>query len=117
MRMSKWIEKRLKEIFPNWKHVEIDFRWSGFVSVTRDLTPSIGKLKDDEIYHSFGYHANGVNTAPWAGKELANFIGSSNSKNINISKVFHGLPKRFPFPRLRLLYLRLVYIFYQIIDR
>ena len=65
------MEKEMKTVFPNWSNVEIDFKWRGFVAVTTKFTPSIGKLEDEEIYYSFGYHANGVNTAPWAGKELA----------------------------------------------
>tara|TARA_B100000686_G_scaffold325377_1_gene381996 strand:- start:19242 stop:20561 length:1320 start_codon:yes stop_codon:yes gene_type:complete len=117
LKMSYWIEKRFKEIFPLWKNVAIDYRWSGFVAITRDLTPSVGKLSDDEIYHSFGYCANGVNTAPFLGKELANLIGGSNIKEMRISKIYQGLPKKFPFPFLRLLYLRIAYIYYSIVDK
>ena len=116
-KMSKWIEKRFKQIFPNWQDIEIEYRWSGFVAFTRDLTPSVGKLPDEEIYHSFGYCANGVNSAPFLGKELANLIGGSNIKNMNISKIYQGLPKKFPFPFLRLFYLKIAYIYYSIIDR
>ena len=29
------------------------------------------------------------------GKELANFIGESNSKKMSISKIYQGLPKKF----------------------
>ena len=83
----------------------------------QNFTPSIGKLEDEETYYSFGYHANGVNTAPWAGKELANFIIGSNSKGLSISKLYQGLPKKFPFPFLRLLYLRLAYLYYNVIDK
>ena len=111
------MEKKMKTVFPNWLNVEIDFKWRGFVAVTTKFTPSIGKLEDDEIFYSFGYQANGVNTAPWAGKELANLIVSSNSKKLPISKLYQGLPKKFPFPFLRLLYLRLAYLYYGIIDK
>ena len=117
LKMSYWIEKRFKEIFPNWNNIEIEYRWSGFVAFTRDLTPSLGKLPEQEIYHSFGYHANGVNTAPWCGKELANFIGGSNHNEMRISKIFQGLPKKFPLPFLRLLYLKIVYLYYSFIDK
>ena len=111
------MEKKMKTVFPNWLNVKIDFKWRGFVAVTTKFTPSIGKLEDDEIFYSFGYQANGVNTAPWAGKELANLIVSSNSKKLPISKLYQGLPKKFPFPFLRLLYLRLAYLYYGIIDK
>ena len=105
------------KIFPSWSTVEIDFKWRGFVAVTTKFTPSIGKLEEEEIYYSFGYHANGVNTAPWAGKELANLIASSDSKKLPISKLYLGLPKKFAFPFLRLLYLRLAYLYYNFIDK
>ena len=113
---SNKMEKQMKKIFPNWKDVEIDYHWRGLVAVTTKFTPSIGKL-DDEIYYSFGYQANGVNTAPWSGNELAKLIVGSNSKELNISKIYKGLPKKFPFPKLRLFYLKLALMYYSIIDR
>ena len=112
---SKKMEEQMKKVFPNWKNVEIDFHWRGLVAVTTKFTPSIGKL-DDEIYYSFGYQANGVNTAPWSGNELAKLI-VSNSKKLNISKFYLGLPKKFPFPFLRLLYLRIALLYYSFIDK
>ena len=112
---SKKMEEQMKKVFPNWKNVEIDFHWRGLVAVTTKFTPSIGKL-DDEIYYSFGYQANGVNTAPWSGNELAKLI-VSNSKKLNISKLYQGLPKKFPFPFLRLLYLRIALLYYSFIDK
>ena len=112
---SKKMEKQMKKIFPNWKNVKIEYHWRGLVAVTSKFTPSIGKL-DDEIYYSFGYQANGVNTAPWSGNELAKLI-VSNSKELNISKFYQGLPKKFTFPKFRLLYLKLALIYYRLIDK
>ena len=113
---SKKMENQMKKVFPNWKNVEIDYHWRGLVAVTTKFTPSIGKLEEDEIYYSFGYQANGVNTAPWSGNELAKLI-TSNSKDLNISKFYKGLPSKFPFPKLRLLYLRLYLIYCSLIDK
>ena len=113
---SRKMEQQMKKVFPNWSHVKIDFHWRGLVAMTAKLTPSIGKLDDDEIYYSFGYQANGVNTAPWSGNELSKLI-ISNSKVLNISKFYQGLPKKFPFPKLRLFYLRLYLMYCSIIDR
>ena len=50
-------------------------------------------------------------------KKLANLIAGSNSKNLSISKLYKGLPKAFPFPSLRLLYLKLAYLYYGLIDK
>jgi len=113
---SKNMEQQMKKVFPNWNNVNIDFHWRGLVAVTTKFSPSIGKIEDDEIYYSFGYQANGVNTAPWSGNELAKLI-ISNSKDLNISKLYKGLPSKFPFPKLRLFYLRLALAYYKYIDK
>ena len=110
------MEKQMKNVFPNWRDVNIDFHWRGLIATTTKFTPSIGKLDDDEIYYSFGYQANGVNTAPWSGNELAKLI-VSNSKDLNISKIYKGLPSKFPFPKLRLFYLRLALAYYKYMDK
>ena len=113
---SKNMEQQMKKVFPNWKNVNIDFHWRGLIAVTTKFCPSIGKLNDDEIYYSFGYQANGVNTAPWSGNELAKLI-VSNSKDLKISKIYKGLPSKFPLPKLRLFYLRLALAYYKYIDK
>mgnify|MGYP001430860603 FL=1 len=115
IKKSKKMEEQMKKVFPNWNNVEIDFHWRGLVAVTTKYSPSIGKL-EDEIYYSFGYQANGVNTAPWSGNELAKLI-VSNSKKLNISKLYQGLPIKFPFPKLRLFYLKLALWYYSLIDK
>ncbi len=113
---SKDMEHQMKKVFPNWANINIDFYWRGLVAVTTKFSPSIGKLDEDEIYYSFGYQANGVNTAPWSGNELAKLI-VSNSKELQISEIYKGLPNKFLFPKLRLFYLKLALAYYKFIDK
>ena len=113
---SQNMEQQMKKVFPNWNNVNIEFYWRGLVAVTTKFSPSIGKIEDDEIYYSFGYQANGVNTAPWSGNQLAKLI-VSNSKDLNISKLYKGLPSKFAFPKLRLFYLRLALAYYKYMDK
>ena len=40
-----------------------------------------------------------------------------NHHEMRISKIFQGLPKRFPFPFLRLFYLKILYLYYALIDK
>ena len=116
IKKSKEIKKQMKKVFPNWNKVEIEYHWRCLVAVTSIFTPSFVKIDNDEIYYSFGYQANGEKTAPWSGNELAKLI-VSNSKELKISNIYIGLPKKFPFPKLRLLYLKLYLIFSSIIDK
>jgi glycine/D-amino acid oxidase-like deaminating enzyme len=115
--MSKKMEKFLKDIFPKWKDVTIDYNWRGLIALSQKLTPSIGKIDNEEIYYGFGYNGVGVSAAPWTGKQLSKLVFSSNSKELDISKIYKGLPKKFIFPQLRVFYFRLAVLFYNIKDK
>ncbi len=114
---SKKMEKFLKDIFPKWSNISIDYNWRGLIAMSQKLTPSIGKIENEEIYYGFGYHGVGVSSAPWTGKQLSELVFSSNSKDLNISKIYKGLPKKFIFPKLRIFYFRLAVLFYIIKDK
>jgi glycine/D-amino acid oxidase-like deaminating enzyme len=61
-----------RTIWPGWADVEIEYRWHGLICMTASLRPGIGRLTDDPFtFFGFGYHGHGVNTATWAGKQLA----------------------------------------------
>ena len=117
LKRSKIMEKYLKNIFPNWSDVSIEYNWRGLIAMSQKLTPSIGKIENEEIYYGFGYHGVGVSSAPWTGKQLSKLVISSNSKDLNISKIYKGLPKKFIFPKLRVFYFRLAVLFYNIKDK
>ena len=114
---SKMMERFLKKIFPSWSNVSVDYNWRGLIDMSQKLTPSIGKIENEEIYYGFGYHGVGVSSAPWTGKQLSKIVFSSNSKDLNISKIYKGLPKKFIFPKLRIFYFRLAVMFYNIKDK
>ncbi len=115
--MSKKIETFLKSIFPGWSNINIEYKWRGLIALSQKLTPSIGKIQDEEIYYGFGYSGVGVSSAPWTGKHLAKLVFSSNSKDLEISKIYKGLPKKFIFPKLRVFYFRMAVWFYMIKDK
>ena len=114
---SKIMEKFFKNIFPDWLNISIDYNWRGLIAMSQKLTPSIGKLENEEIYYGFGYHGVGVSSAPWTGKQLSKLVFSSNSKDLNISKIYKGLPKKFIFPKLRIFYFKLAVLFFNIKDK
>ena len=102
---------RMHEIFPNWRGIDIDYRWHGLVCMTRRMTPAIGRLQDDpSVFFAFGYHGNGVNTATWSGEQVAKWLGSSGSVEQKMPEwlpgMVLGMPDRFPLSSLRLVYLQ-----------
>lgn len=115
--MCAWMTRRLGEVFPGWKDVGISHFWRGLVCVSRKLTPSAGRLEDDPtVWYGLGYHANGVNTAPWTGMMLARSIVGANDASDLFPTVMRGLPPRFPLPGLRPLALRAAYTWYRFTD-
>jgi glycine/D-amino acid oxidase-like deaminating enzyme len=117
-RMRAWMTRRLGEVFPGWSDVPITHFWRGLVCVTRRLAPSIGRLDDDpSVWYGFGYHANGVNTAPWTGMRLARAVAGEIDATAVAPAVMRGLPARFPLPALRLWALRGAYLYYRFQDR
>jgi glycine/D-amino acid oxidase-like deaminating enzyme len=101
------ITATLGQVCPAWKDVEIDYRWHGLICMMRSLCPSVGTLEDDDSVHfGFGYHGNGVNTATWTGKQIADWIGLGKPPE-KLPVILSGLGRKFPLPKLRTAYLRL----------
>ncbi|MGI9331691.1 MAG: NAD(P)/FAD-dependent oxidoreductase [Gammaproteobacteria bacterium] len=116
-RKQLWIARRVGDLFPSWAGVRTDYFWRGLVCMTRKLTPSIGVLDEDStVAYGFGWHANGVNTAPWAGKQLAMLIAGANAPTIDVSAPMRGLPARFPSEFARVWGLKLAYAYYWLQD-
>jgi len=115
--MKTWMVRRLGEVFPAWRDVGISHFWRGLVCVTQKRTPSLGRLEDDPtVLYGYGYHANGVNTAPWAGRALAQMIAGRRNSDDSLPRIMAGQPSRFPFAALRLWYLRAAYLYYRFQD-
>ena len=102
-RMGRWLVRRLGQVFPAWREVPVEHFWRGLVCMTRKLAPSIGRLADDPtVWYALGYHGNGVNTAPWAGRLLARLIAGQARLEADVPAVYAGLPAVFPLAGLRL---------------
>jgi glycine/D-amino acid oxidase-like deaminating enzyme len=111
----------LRQLWPAWKDVQIDYRWHGLVCFTRRQTPSIGRLPDDpSVLFAFGYHGNGVNTSTWSGKQLADWLANSSSDNASVPEslpvMVRDMSGRFPLPALRRHYLQARLALFRISD-
>jgi len=115
-RMRAWMVRRLGEVFPAWADVPVTHFWRGLICGTSRLTPCIGLLDDDPgVGFALGYHGNGVNTAPWAGRVIAeHIVGAADATRI--PDPMAGLARPIPLPALRLWILRGAYLYYRILD-
>jgi glycine/D-amino acid oxidase-like deaminating enzyme len=105
-RTYRQMESRFRAIWPAWRDIEFEYRWHGLICMTATLCPTVGQLAaDNNVYFGFGYHGNGVNTATWAGQQLANWIGTGREP-ADLPAIVRGLSRRYPLPGLRQTYLR-----------
>jgi glycine/D-amino acid oxidase-like deaminating enzyme len=103
--------RRLRQLWPAWKNVQIDYRWHGLICMTLRQTPCVGRLPEDpSVFYGFGYHGNGVNTSTWTGKQIADWLACSSLADASVPKalpvMMQGLSGRFPLPALRRHYLQ-----------
>jgi glycine/D-amino acid oxidase-like deaminating enzyme len=108
--------------WPAWRDVDVEYFWHGLICMTRRQTACIGRLEEEPgVFFAFGYHGNGVNTATWSGKQLADWLGNSalNATGLpdTIPVLMRGLSRRFPFPAMRLNYLRVALFMKKLQDR
>lgn len=102
--MSRFLKKRLAQMFPAFAKAEITHNWRGFISATGRFTPSLGELPSDgTVSFAFGCHGNGVAFMTWSGRELARRILGEGQP---LPAPFEGVPPKLPFPALRRAYLR-----------
>ena len=100
------IIRTFRRVWPEWRDVDVEYRWHGLICMTGSLRPAVGQLSDDPtVYFGFGYHGNGVNTATWSGWQLARWIGGGREP-ADLPAIVRGLPRRYPLPALRRAYLR-----------
>lgn len=116
------LRDNLAALWPEWRGVEVDYTWRGFVCFTSKLRPAIGRLEDDpSVYFGFGYHGNGVNNATWTGREIARWLAGSNDRSAlvpsHLPAVVHGMTPKFPFSGLRRHYVRAAVSWERLKDR
>ena len=107
----------MRGIWPRWADVEIEYRWHGLICMTASMRPAIGRLTDDPYtFFGFGYHGNGVNTATWAGRQLADWMARGRAP-ADLPRLVRELPPRYPVPALRRGYLRAGLAIAGVLDR
>jgi len=99
------LKRSIAEMWPQFADLEYTHQWRGLVCFALNFRPSIGRMPEDKsVYFAYGYHGNGVNTATWTGKQLADWIGTATSPPM--PQIIQGMARRYPLAGLRLHYLR-----------
>ena len=92
--------KRIAEMFPQWREVQVTHSWRGFFCMTVDRLTHIGEVPDDPgVYYSLAYHGNGVAMATWSGRAVAGLM--TGHGNARIPATMRQPLRRFPIAALR----------------
>ena len=95
-----FLAKRVAEMFPHWREVEISHSWRGFWCMTRDALTHIGEVDADPgVFYSLAYHGNGVAMATWLGRAVAGLI--TGRSNTVVPATMSQPLRKFPVPVLR----------------
>ncbi len=107
------LRRQFERMFPAWAHVETAYAWAGFVCLTASRVPYIGPVGDrPNGFAALAYHGNGVAMGSYAGHLVADLMAGAPGAAERIPEVMRGPLKRFPFPALRVAYLKAAYALY-----
>ena len=97
MKLVESLRHRMLRVFPQLTGVKIDFSWGGYVAITRNRAPHIGKTRDGGWF-AHGYSGHGMALTGYIGKLLSQAVLGDESE----LECFQNIPHS-PFPGGRLL--------------
>ena len=106
------LHKAMVGLFPDLNGIEIAFRWSGYVGMTLDKVPHVGRL-DERTCFCIGYNGAGVAMATSLGRYAAAFAAGDSP---DVGLLDAARLKSVPFYPLREIGVRLVAGWYQFLD-
>lgn len=93
------VRAHFEAMFPDWRGVETESRWSGFVCLTGSLAPFVGAVPGAQgLYAALGWHGSGVAPASRGGRLAAGLIAGAAPE---IPALMAIPPRRFPMPAFR----------------
>jgi gamma-glutamylputrescine oxidase len=108
--LSELMRPRMIDVFPQLGDAKIDFAWGGFIGITNNRIPDVGRLSDTAWY-AHGYSGHGVVLANLCGKLLAEGIRGQMERFDVMARFKHqpfpGGPVRMPLLVLAMTYYRL----------
>ena len=109
--IGKSIHRRMTHVFPQLSGVSFDYVWGGYVAITINRFPDIGR-EDDTVYYAQGFSGHGVALSGFAGKIIADAVAGDAEKLDVFNRIRHrpfpgGTLLRMPLLVLAMLYYRL----------
>jgi glycine/D-amino acid oxidase-like deaminating enzyme len=72
LQSRRQLTKRFRALFPELRHLRVDYSWGGRIGFTFDRMPHVGCMEG--IHYALGYCGHGVPTAIWCGQIVADLV-------------------------------------------
>lgn len=113
--LQERMARRMGEVFPDLRHVPVEFVWGGFVDISMNRAPDFGRLGDN-LYYLQGFSGHGVALTGLAGRLVAQAVAGQAERFDMFSRLQHrkfpgGSLLRTPTLVVGMLYHRLLDVF------
>ncbi|HTV52145.1 MAG TPA: FAD-binding oxidoreductase [Steroidobacteraceae bacterium] len=99
---------RMIGVFPQLRHVEVDYAWGGYIDITRSRAPHFGRLAPN-VYFLQGFSGHGIALAGMAGKLLAEALAGTAERFDVFARIPHRTFPGGPWLRRPALVLAMLY--------
>jgi glycine/D-amino acid oxidase-like deaminating enzyme len=72
--ISASLKPNMLKVFPQLKDARIDYEWGGYIAISINRIPQLGRIGDNS-YYAQGYSGHGLAPSHLAGKLIADAIG------------------------------------------
>jgi gamma-glutamylputrescine oxidase len=86
--LPRAMRHKMLQVFPQLSDVEFEFTWGGFVAITVERTPDIGRIAPN-VYYAQGYSGTGVALSGIAGKIIAEAVAGQAERVDLFAKLPH----------------------------
>jgi gamma-glutamylputrescine oxidase len=86
--LPRAMRHKMLEVFPQLSDVEFEYTWGGFVAITVERTPDVGRIAPN-VYYAHGYSGTGVALSGICGKIIAEAIAGQAERVDLFAKLPH----------------------------
>lgn len=90
--LAQLIRSRMVRVFPQTADLDIDYAWGGFVDITMNRAPDLGRI-GTSLYYAQGFSGHGLVFAGMAGKLIAEAVSGDAARFDVFARIRHH---RFP---------------------
>ncbi len=94
--LRRAMRRKMLRVFPQLADVGFDYAWGGYVAITRERTPHLGRLGDN-VYFAHGFSGHGVALTGIAGRVVAEAVAGQHERFDLFARLPHAT---FPGGRL-----------------